>query len=229
MLQTRGLTKIYRTQEVETTAVNEVDLTVEDGEFLAIMGPSGCGKSTLLNLLGLLDAPTSGDYDFFDQRVSGRSERYLSRLRKGAVGFIFQDFNLMDELTVAENVALPLLYLRVSATERRRRVEEVLKRLDMAHRSRHYPGQLSGGQQQRVAIARAVVMRPRLIVADEPTGNLDTAQGESIMGLLHELNRDGATVVMVTHSVDCATWADRIVHLLDGEITRQEPTKRRDA
>jgi len=229
MLQARGLTRIYRTDEVETTAVRQVDLTVEDGEFLSVMGPSGCGKSTLLNLLGLLDAPTSGEYDFFEQRVSGRSERYLSRLRKGAVGFIFQDFNLMDELTVAENVALPLLYLRVPATERRRRVDEVLERLDIAHRSRHVPGQLSGGQQQRVAIGRAVVMRPRLIVADEPTGNLDTAQGESIMGLLNELNRDGATVVMVTHSADCAAYADRIVHLLDGEITRQETTTSRDA
>ena len=221
MLSLQNISKIYRTTEVETHALSQVSLEVRSGEFLAIMGPSGCGKSTLLNILGLLDNPDSGSYSFFGEEVSQCSERELTRLRRGSVGFVFQSFNLIDDLNVSENVEVSLLYRGMSGTERRRRVTAALERVGLTHRARHLPSQLSGGQQQRVAIARAVVARPKLILADEPTGNLDSANGEEVMQLLTQLNDEGATIVMVTHSHSHAEYAHRIVNLLDGAVVTE--------
>jgi putative ABC transport system ATP-binding protein len=221
MIKTIELVKIFRTDEVETTALNKVNINVEKGEFVAIMGPSGCGKSTLLNILGLLDTPSGGKYYFNGEEVANYRERQRTKLRKGNIGFVFQSFNLIDELNVYENVELPLLYLRVSASERRRKVEAVLERMKITHRKKHFPQQLSGGQQQRVAIARAVVTKPQLILADEPTGNLDSANGEEVMNLLSELNNEGTTIVMVTHSPSDADKAHRIVQLFDGHIVTE--------
>jgi len=221
MIRTKNLTKIFRTEEVETTALNNVDLEVKNGEMVAVMGPSGCGKSTLLNIVGLLDNPSSGEFYFNDTEVSKMSERNRTNLRKGNIGFVFQSFNLIDELTVYENVELPLLYMKVSASERKKKVETVLERMKIIHRKKHFPQQLSGGQQQRVAIARAVVAGPKLILADEPTGNLDSANGEEVMNLLTELNKDGTTIVMVTHSPTDAEYAHRIIQLFDGHIVTE--------
>ena len=221
MLKLENVSKIYRTTEVETRALDSVSFEVGAGEFLAIMGPSGCGKSTLLNILGLLDSPTSGVYSFFGEDVARASEQYLTILRRGVVGFIFQSFNLIDDLNVAENVEVALIYRRVSAGERKRRVAEALERVGIAHRSRHLPQQLSGGQQQRVAIARALVSNPKLILADEPTGNLHSAQGEEVMELFTKLNREGTTIVQVTHSEKNASYGNRTIHLEDGWISRE--------
>jgi putative ABC transport system ATP-binding protein len=221
MIKTTDLVKVFRTDEVETTALNKVNITVEKGEFVAIMGPSGCGKSTLLNILGLLDTPSGGQYYFNGEEVAKYKEKQRTNLRKGNIGFVFQSFNLIDELTVYENVELPLLYLKVSPAERRKKVNDVLERMKITHRKKHFPQQLSGGQQQRVAIARAVVTRPQLILADEPTGNLDSANGEEVMGLLTELNNEGTTIVMVTHSPSDADKAHRIVQLFDGHIVTE--------
>jgi putative ABC transport system ATP-binding protein len=225
MIQTKDLVKVFRTDEVETTALNKVNLEVKDGEFVAIMGPSGCGKSTLLNIIGLLDNPSSGELFFNGVEVSGFKERQRTNLRKGNIGFVFQSFNLIDELTVYENVELPLLYMRVTAAERRKKVNEVLDRMKISHRKKHFPQQLSGGQQQRVAISRAVVITPKLILADEPTGNLDSANGEEVMNLLTELNTEGTTIIMVTHSPSDAEKAHRIVHLFDGHIVTENIKK----
>ncbi|MDY6801318.1 MAG: ABC transporter ATP-binding protein [Bacteroidota bacterium] len=225
MIKTKQLVKIFRTDEIETTALNKVDLEVQKGEFVAVMGPSGCGKSTLLNIIGLLDNPTSGELWFDGIEVSGFKERQRTELRKSNIGFVFQSFNLIDELTVYENVELPLLYLKVSAKERKEKVEAVLERMKIGHRRKHFPQQLSGGQQQRVAIARAVVANPKLILADEPTGNLDSANGEEVMKLLTELNKEGTTIVMVTHSPSDADYAHRIVQLFDGHIVTENISK----
>ena len=221
MLKTSALSKTFRTDEIETVALNGINLDIKPGEFIAIMGPSGCGKSTLLNILGLLDNPTSGSYTFEGKEVAGLRERERGQLRKGRIGFVFQSFNLIDEIDVAHNVELPLTYLGLSRSERRKRVDEMLAKVNMTHRSRHLPQQLSGGQQQRVAIARALVARPSLILADEPTGNLDSRNGQEIMELLSTLNREGTTIVMVTHSDRDAAYASRIVHLFDGSIVAQ--------
>lgn len=221
MIKIINLTKIFRTESVQTTALNEVSLEISQGEFVAIMGPSGCGKSTLLNMIGLLDNPTSGELWFMDQEVSRYSENDRTDLRNGNLGFVFQSFNLIDELTVFENVELPLLYAGVSTRERVKRVNEALERMQIAHRTEHYPQQLSGGQQQRVAIARAIVTNPRIILADEPTGNLDSKNGKEVMELLSELHKEGTTIVMVTHSLHDANYADRIINMFDGEIVNQ--------
>ncbi len=222
MLWLKKLTKIYRTTEIETTALRAIDLKIAAGEFVAVMGPSGCGKSTLLNVVGMIDRPSGGEYWFGDRNIAGWSESQLSDLRKDTVGFVFQSFNLVDELNVFENVEIALMYHRdVSARDRRTRVHAALERMKIAHRARHRPQQLSGGQQQRTAIARAVVSRPKLILADEPTGNLDSATGEEVMQLLTELNSEGTTVVMVTHSRQHAEYAHRIVNLLDGTIVTE--------
>ena len=218
MIKTIGLSKIFRTENVQTTALNEVNIEINRGEFVAIMGPSGCGKSTLLNILGLLDNPTSGELWFLGQEVSRFSENSRTDLRNGNIGFVFQSFILIDELTVFENVELPLLYAEVPVRERVERVNCALERMQIAHRTEHYPQQLSGGQQQRVAIARAIVTNPHLILADEPTGNLDSINGNEVMALLKELNSEGATVVMVTHSEENAREAGRIVRMMDGCI-----------
>ncbi len=221
MLKTINLTKIFRTDEVETTALNKITMEVSSGDFVAVMGPSGCGKSTLLNILGMLDNPTEGELYFDDLEVSKYSERNRTNLRKGNIGFVFQSFNLIDELNVYENVELPLLYMKVSSSERKKKVNEVLERMKIVHRKKHFPQQLSGGQQQRVAISRAVVTKPKLILADEPTGNLDSANGEEVMNLLTELNKDGTTIVMVTHSPSDAEYAHRIIQLFDGHIVTE--------
>ena len=226
MIKIINLTKIFRTESVQTTALNEVRLEISQGEFVAIMGPSGCGKSTLLNMIGLLDNPTSGELWFMDQEVSRYSENDRTDLRNGNLGFVFQSFNLIDELTVFENVELPLLYAGVSTRERVKRVNEALERMQIAHRTEHYPQQLSGGQQQRVAIARAIVTNPRIILADEPTGNLDSTNGNEVMNLLKELNHDGATVVMVTHSEENAREAERIIRMMDGYILTESKNTR---
>jgi putative ABC transport system ATP-binding protein len=219
MLSLKRLSKVYRTTEVETTALRDVDLEIAQGEFVAVMGPSGCGKSTLLNIVGMLDTPSGGEYWFVDQNISGWTESQLSQLRKNSIGFIFQSFNLINDLTIYENVELALLYHReVPARERKDRVQEALDDMKVAHRAKHRPQQLSGGQQQRVAIARAMVGRPKLLLADEPTGNLDSAMGEEVMELLSELNSTGVTIMMVTHSPAHAENANRIVNLLDGAI-----------
>jgi len=225
MIKTNELVKVFRTDEVETTALNKVNLNIGSGEFVAIMGPSGCGKSTLLNIIGLLDNPSSGELHFLDQEVSDYSEKQRTNLRKSNIGFVFQSFNLIDELTVYENVELPLLYLNIPSSERKEKVEAVLERMKMSHRKKHFPQQLSGGQQQRVAISRAVVTNPKLILADEPTGNLDSANGEEVMNLLTQLNNDGTTIVMVTHSPSDAEKAHRIVQLFDGHIVTENIKK----
>ena len=218
MIKLENLTKTFRTDEVETLALRGVTLSVEKGEFVAIMGPSGCGKSTLLNILGLLDNATSGNYLLGGTDVTNLREKNRTVLRKGKIGFVFQNFNLIDELNIEENVELPLKYLNIGASERRQRVRETLERMNISHRARHFPQQLSGGQQQRAAIARAVVSRPDLILADEPTGNLDSTNGKEVMELLTELNREGSTIVMVTHSSHDAAYAHRIINLFDGKI-----------
>ena len=218
MIRTENLTRIFRTEEVETIALNGVNIEVEDGEFIAIMGPSGCGKSTLLNILGLLDSPTEGKYWLNNEEVGHLKERERTAYRKGRIGFVFQNFNLIDELTVEENVDLQLKYLGVGKAERKERVLEILRKVKLSHRAKHYPHQLSGGQQQRVAIARAVVGKPSIILADEPTGNLDSKNGMEVMQLLSELNDEGTTIVMVTHSKHDATYASRIINLFDGQV-----------
>ena len=218
MIRTENLPRIFRTEEVETIALNGVNIEVEDGEFIAIMGPSGCGKSTLLNILGLLDSPTEGKYWLNNEEVGHLKERERTAYRKGRIGFVFQNFNLIDELTVEENVDLQLKYLGVGKAERKERVLEILRKVKLSHRAKHYPHQLSGGQQQRVAIARAVVGKPSIILADEPTGNLDSKNGMEVMQLLSELNEEGTTIVMVTHSKHDATYASRIINLFDGQV-----------
>ncbi|MCI6702448.1 MAG: ABC transporter ATP-binding protein [Prevotellaceae bacterium] len=221
MIQVENLSKSFRTEEVETIALNNVSFSVNDGEFVAIMGPSGCGKSTLLNILGLLDNPSGGRYLLGDKEVSSLKEKQRTDVRKGEIGFVFQSFNLIDELNVEENIELPLTYLNVSKAERKEKVKEIMKRMGISHRAKHFPHQLSGGQQQRVAIARAVVFGPKLILADEPTGNLDSKNGAEVMGLLTELNREGTTIVMVTHNEHDASIAHRIIRLFDGQIVRE--------
>ena len=218
MIKTEKLQKIFKTEEVETWALHDVSLEIKEGEFVAIMGPSGCGKSTLLNILGLLDNPTNGTYQLNGTDVSKFSEAERTNLRKGVIGFVFQSFNLIDELNVYENIELPLLYMGVPKEERKKRVEEAMKRMDISHRVKHFPQQLSGGQQQRVAIARAVVANPKIILADEPTGNLDSKNGKEVMDLLTQLNKEGTTVVMVTHSQHDAGYATRIINLFDGQV-----------
>ena len=227
MIKTEKLGKVFRTEEVETYALNGVDLHVKKSEFVAVMGPSGCGKSTLLNIIGLLDNPTKGEYVFNGDNVSKLKEKNRTLFRKGNIGFIFQSFNLIDELSVYDNVELPLLYLKMKASERRERVEAVLKRMKIGHRTKHFPQQLSGGQQQRVAIARAVVANPKLILADEPTGNLDSKNGIEVMNLLSELNQEGTTIVMVTHSERDAGFAHRTINMLDGEIIFEKSNGKR--
>ena len=226
MIRTKNLKKLYTTEEVETTALNNINLEVHQGEFVAIMGPSGCGKSTLLNLLGLLDNPSDGEYFFLEQEVSKYTERKRANLRKNNIGFVFQSFNLIDELTVYENVELPLLYLGYTASERKKRVNEALERMQIMHRKNHFPQQLSGGQQQRVAVGRAVVANPKLILADEPTGNLDSAHGEEVMNLMAKLHEEGTTIIMVTHSPAYAEYAQRVVHLFDGHIVTENIKER---
>ncbi|MDH4743435.1 ABC transporter ATP-binding protein [Sphingomonas sp. CBMAI 2297] len=221
MLQMRELSKVYRTDTVQTTALDAIDLDIAPGEFVAIMGPSGCGKSTLLNMIGMLDSPSSGSYLFNGQEVAGLGESRLADVRKENIGFIFQSFNLVDELSVRDNIELALLYHKVPAAERKRRVEEVMDRTGIAHRAKHRPSQLSGGQQQRVAVARALVASPKLILADEPTGNLDTQHGEEVMHMLQTLNAEGSTIVMVTHSPAHADYAGRIVSMLDGRVLQE--------
>ncbi len=221
MIKIRELQKLFATEEVETTALNGINLEIKEGEFVAIMGPSGCGKSTLLNIVGLLDNPSAGEYNFFGTEVAKMTERKRAQLRKGNIGFVFQSFNLIDELTVFENVELPLIYMDMPAKERKIKVETVLERMNIMHRRNHFPQQLSGGQQQRVAIARAVVAKPKLILADEPTGNLDSKNGEEVMKLLQELNEEGTTIIMVTHSPYDAGFSHRIVNLFDGRVVTE--------
>lgn len=225
MIQSSDLSKIFRTDEVETTALNKVNFSVNKGDFVAIMGPSGCGKSTLLNILGLLDSPSNGNLIFDGIDVSAYNEKKRTGIRKGNIGFVFQSFNLIDELTVYQNVELPLVYMNISPKERKEKVEAALQRMNMEHRMKHYPQQLSGGQQQRVAIARAVVSNPKLILADEPTGNLDSANGEEVMNMLTELNKEGTTIIMVTHSPSDAEKAHRIIQLFDGQIIAENLRK----
>ena len=220
-IENENLSKVFRTEEVETIALDGVNLEVNEGEFVAIMGPSGCGKSTLLNIMGLLDNPTSGSYLLDGDEVGSLKESQRTSVRKGKIGFVFQSFNLIDELNVEENVELPLKYLRVPQKERKQRTTEILRRLELSHRAKHYPQQLSGGQQQRVAIARAVIMNPKLILADEPTGNLDSKNGLEVMQLLTQLNAEGTTIVMVTHSQRDASYANRIINLFDGQIVKE--------
>jgi putative ABC transport system ATP-binding protein len=221
MLKTKNLTKIFTTAEVETTALNNVNMEVQEGEFVAVMGPSGCGKSTLLHIAGMLDNPTNGEYYFMGEEVSRYSEKKRANLRKGNIGFVFQSFNLIDELTVFENIELPLLYLGVSTAERKRIVNEMLEQLELIPRKNHFPQQISGGQQQRVAVARALIAGPKVILADEPTGNLDSSHGDEVMKLLVDLNEKGTTVIMVTHSPAYADYANRVIHLFDGHIVTE--------
>ena len=221
MIKTNDLKKIYLTEEVETTALNNVNIQIGSGEFVSIMGPSGCGKSTLLNVLGLLDNPTDGEYYFLDHEVSKFTERQRANLRKENIGFVFQSFNLIDELTVFENVELPLLYLKYSSGDRKKKVNEVLERMNIMHRASHFPQQLSGGQQQRVAVSRAIVGTPKMILADEPTGNLDSTHGDEVMNILTDLNQGGTTIVMVTHSPTYAEYGNRIIHLFDGHVVTE--------
>lgn len=226
MIQITQLSRVYRTEEIETTALDEVSMHIRKGEFVSIMGPSGCGKSTLLNILGLIDSPSAGDYRFFEENVAGYGERKRANLRKRHIGFVFQSFNLIDELSVFENVELPLIYAKTPSSDRKKMVENVLESMNMMHRRNHYPQQLSGGQQQRVAVARALVNSPELILADEPTGNLDTANGNDVMRILSQLNENGTTIIMVTHSNACAEYGDRIIRLLDGKILSENATSR---
>lgn len=221
MLEIKKLSKVFRTEEIETVALNEIDISIQEGEFIAIMGPSGCGKSTLLNIVGLLDNPTSGQYLLADKEVGNLKEKERTKTRKGNIGFVFQNFNLIEEMTVYENVELPLIYLDIKKSERKKRVEETLKKMNISHRASHFPNQLSGGQQQRVAIARAVVANPKLILADEPTGNLDSKNGLDVMNLLTQLNQEGATIIMVTHSQHDASFAHRIINLFDGKVVAE--------
>ena len=221
MIQIKELQKLFSTEEVETTALNGINLEIKEGEFVAIMGPSGCGKSTLLNIVGLLDNPSGGDYNFFGTEVAKMTERKRAQLRKGNIGFVFQSFNLIDELTVFENVELPLIYMNMPVKERKIKVEAVLERMNIMHRRNHFPQQLSGGQQQRVAVARAVVNNPKLILADEPTGNLDSSNGNEVMQLLTDLNEQGTTIIMVTHSEHDARYSHRIIRMLDGQTVTE--------
>lgn len=225
MIETRNLVKNYRTEEIETTALNSVNISIKEGEFVSIMGPSGCGKSTLLNVLGMIDSPSDGEYLFMGQEVGGLPERKRSDVRKHNLGFVFQSFNLIDELNVFENVELPMLYTKVPSSERKKRVEELLESMNIMHRRNHFPQQLSGGQQQRVAVARAIVNRPKLILADEPTGNLDSSNGDDVMKVLSQLNSEGTTIVMVTHSPYCAEFGNRIIRLLDGQVVTENIVK----
>ncbi|MGD1848309.1 MAG: ABC transporter ATP-binding protein [Salibacteraceae bacterium] len=221
MIETKQLLKIYRTDEVETTALNQINIRIETGEFVSVMGASGCGKSTLLNILGLLDNPSSGEYWFMDQDVSRLNERQRAAVRKRNIGFVFQNFNLIDELSVYENVELPLVYLKTGRRERQVKVEELLDKMGISHRKNHFPQQLSGGQQQRVAIARAVISQPKIILADEPTGNLDSSHGNEVMNLLSDLNDAGTTIIMVTHSSHDASYSNRTIQLLDGTVVSE--------
>ena len=221
IIETSKLTKVYRTEEVETTALDAIEFNLEEGQFVSVMGPSGCGKSTLMHILGLIDNPTDGSYRFLGEEVSGYSESKRAGLRKANIGFVFQSFNLIDELTVYENIELPLIYLKTPSHERKTKVEKVLEKLDMAHRSKHFPRQLSGGQQQRAAVARAIVNEPNLILADEPTGNLDSKNSHDVMDMLGSLNEEGTTILMVTHSEEMAKYSSRVVQLLDGKIVSQ--------
>lgn len=225
MIQLENLSKVYRTDEIECTALNNVSFTINPGEFVSVMGPSGCGKSTLLNILGMLDKPESGSYKFQGNEVSHLNEKGRSNVRKQNIGFIFQNFNLIDELTVFENVELPLIYNKMSASDRKERVDGILNKIGIAHRATHFPQQLSGGQQQRVAVARALVTKPPLILADEPTGNLDSSNGNEVMELLCDLNEAGTTIVMVTHSAHDASYSNRIINLLDGQIVSEKLSK----
>jgi putative ABC transport system ATP-binding protein len=225
MIKLNKLTKVYRTDEIESTALNEVSFEIDQGEFVSVMGPSGCGKSTLLNILGMLDKPESGSYEFQDKEVAHLNEKERSEVRKKKIGFIFQNFNLIDELTVFENIELPLLYNKVSSSERKKRVNELIEKIGISHRAKHYPQQLSGGQQQRVAVARALITKPPLILADEPTGNLDSSHGNEVMELMCELNEAGTTIVMVTHSAHDASYSNRIINLLDGQIVSEKKSK----
>lgn len=222
MIKTRDMVKVFLTEEVETTALNKVDLEIKEGEFVSIMGPSGCGKSTLLNILGLLDNPTDGEFHFLGHEVSGYNERQRADLRKENLGFVFQSFNLIDELTVFENVELPLLYLKMGSADRKKKVNKVLEKMGIGHRSGHFPQQLSGGQQQRVAVSRAVVSEPKIIMADEPTGNLDSSHGDEVMKILLDLNNQGTSIVMVTHSPEYAKYAHRTIQLFDGKISNEK-------
>jgi len=225
MIKLSKLSKVYRTDEIESTALNEVSFEINEGEFVSIMGPSGCGKSTLLNILGMLDKPESGSYQFLENEVAQLKEKERSDVRKKNIGFIFQNFNLIDELTVFENIELPLLYNKVSSSERKKRVNELIEKIGISHRASHYPQQLSGGQQQRVAVARALITKPPLILADEPTGNLDSSHGNEVMELMCELNDAGTTIIMVTHSAHDASYSNRIINLLDGQIVSEKKSK----
>ncbi len=225
MIKLDKLTKVYRTDEIESTALNEVSFKIEKGEFVSVMGPSGCGKSTLLNILGMLDKPESGSYEFQGKEVSHLNEKGRALVRKHNIGFVFQNFNLIDELTVFENIELPLIYNKVSTSERKKRVNELIEKIGISHRASHFPQQLSGGQQQRVAVARALITKPPIILADEPTGNLDSSNGNEVMELLCELNEAGTTIVMVTHSTHDASYSGRIINLLDGQIVSEKKSK----
>ena len=226
MIKTKNLTKVFTTEEVETTALNNVNAEVQAGEFVAIMGPSGCGKSTFLHIAGMLDNPTDGEYYFRDEEVSKYSEKKRAKLRKGNIGFVFQSFNLIDELTVFENIELPLLYLGVSTSDRKKRVNALLDQLELTPRKNHFPQQISGGQQQRVAVARAVIANPKVILADEPTGNLDSSHGDEVMKMLVDLNEKGTTIVIVTHSPAYADYANRVIHLFDGHVVTENLKKK---
>ena len=225
MIKLKKLTKVYRTDELESTALNQVSFEINEGEFVSIMGPSGCGKSTLLNILGMLDKPESGSYEFLEKEIAEYNEKQRSEIRKKNIGFIFQNFNLIDELTVFENIELPLIYNKISSSERKKRVDEIIHKIGISHRSKHYPQQLSGGQQQRVAVARALITKPHLILADEPTGNLDSSHGNEVMELLCELNEAGTTIIMVTHSAHDASYSNRTINLLDGQVVSEKKSK----
>jgi putative ABC transport system ATP-binding protein len=225
MITLQKLSKVYRTEEIESTALNQVSFTINQGEFVSVMGPSGCGKSTLLNILGMIDKPESGNYQFMGKEVAGLNEKKRANVRKKHIGFIFQNFNLIDELTVSENIELPLIYNKIGATERKKRVKAMVEKMGIAHRASHFPQQLSGGQQQRVAVARALVTNPALILADEPTGNLDSSHGNEVMELLCELHEAGTTIVMVTHSAHDASYSDRTINLLDGQVVSEKKNK----
>lgn len=225
MIKLTNLTKVYRTDEIASTALNEVSFEIEQGEFVSVMGPSGCGKSTLLNILGLIDNPETGNYEFLENEVGNLNEKGRANIRKKNIGFIFQNFNLIDELTVFENIELPLIYNKVKSSERKKRVNELIEKIGITHRSSHFPQQLSGGQQQRVAVARALVTKPALILADEPTGNLDSSHGNEVMDLLCELNEAGTTIVMVTHSSHDASYSGRVINLLDGQVVSEKKNK----